>query len=401
MRSFRSLGVLVAATLSLTGCGTSEAPAQELPQGLTVLEAQPGSVSLAYRSADVVIYMQANRGGATPEPYQNTPDMPRFEIDTLFTDEAGFAFYTRMGGDGWVDPSWVDRLAQQDEIVPPVESNAVLYRLATEAAAVMRSSIEAQVGGELAAALDDEIEALLDFADNATSLYGEQLEVLNGHNAELDHPTVELPETLSGAGDVVYGTPGSCGSCVYSSSIGAYYYMRVGKKGIWYSFGAGEHSATSLFRWTGSWLRVHDATNHGAAGSTMNQKCLFQYYDTTVTNDWFTNVYQGYCSGDYNWHSDGSNGGHNCHDDTRVQLYNFYYGDPLGQSGTFARWCDGRDTFWDISVGPGDQNGSPNCDTSSDRGVGSRISTGGGGGGSWDEGGDDGTIDTIQLEQAY
>jgi hypothetical protein len=368
----RKLAVLsiVAASIGLTGCMSESSAPGELGQGLTVLEAEEGRLSLAYRTQDVVIFMQANRGHRTPEPYQSAPDMPRFEIDTMFTDEAGYAFYTRMGGDGWVDSSWTERLAAQGSTTPAVDSNAVLYRLATEAAGVMRSSIEAQVGAERAAALEPEIEALLDFALNATMIYGESLEVLNTRNAQQGRPTIEIPDVLEGRGDVAYGTPGPCGGCSYQESVGAYYYIRVGTEGLWYSLGFGEHSATSLFRWTGSWLRVHDSTNHGSSGSSMSQKCLFQYYDTTVAADWFSIIYQGYCAGGYNWHSDASGGGHNCHDDTRVQLHNFYYGSSLGISGTFSRWCNGLDDSTDISVGPGDMSGSPNCDTSTNRGVG-------------------------------
>lgn len=374
MRRAAILGV-VAAIVGATGCATTEDPAAtgELAQGLTVLEAEEGSLSLAYRSADVTIYMQANRGHETPEPYRNAPDMPDFEIDTMFTDEAGYAFYTRMGGDGWVDPSWMERLDPQGEIAPPVQTNAVLFRLAGEAADVMHEAIAEQLGAERAAAFEPEIEALFDFASHAPRIYADELDVLNAHLAEDGRPTVDVPSVLEDSGDVAYGTPGECGSCSYQDGA-AYYYIRVGKADLWYSAGLGEHSATTLHRWTGEWLRVHDATNHGSAGSTMGQKCLFQYYDTQVASDWFTYLYQGYCAGEYSWASDGGNGGHNCHDDTRVQLHNFYYGSSLGAWGTWEMWCNGRDDDTDISVNvlfvELDQNGSPECSTHCERGVG-------------------------------
>lgn len=369
MRKSAILGVL-AAIAGIVGCATPDAASGELAQGLTVLEAETGSLSLAYRSADVVIYMQARRGHETPEPYQSAPDMPDFEIDTMFTDEAGYAFYTRMGGDGWVDSSWSERLDPQGEIAPPVESNAVLYRLAGDAADRMHDAIAEQLGAERAAEFEPEIEALFDFASHAPGIYTEEIAVLNEHLAEDGLPSVESPT----AGEVEYGTPGECGSCSYYSGTDAYYYIRIGTADIEYTGGRGEHSATTLHRWTGSWLRVHDATNHGSAGSTMGQKCLFQYYDTQVANDWFTYIYQGYCAGEYKWDSDGGNGGHNCHDDTRVQLHNFYHGSSLGASGTFSLWCNGADDDTDISVNvllvELDQNGSPECNTTCRRGVG-------------------------------
>jgi hypothetical protein len=366
-----ALWTLTAATLAATGCATAP-EATSLPQGLTVLEAEAGTLSLAYREADVTIFMEARRGHETPEPYASAPDMPDFEIDTIFTDEAGYAFYTRMGGDGWVEPSWETRLAGQGQIAPPVGDNSVLFRLAGEAADVMHEAIEDQLGRDGAAAFEPEVEALFDFASHAPGIYTEELEVLNAHNAELGNPAVQIPD-LTG-GDVAYGTPGPCGNCGYTDTTDAYYYIRVGKADLWYSAGLGEHSATSLYRWTTSWLRVHDATNHGSAGSTMGQKCLFQYYDTTVASDWFTNIYQGYCAGNYEWDSDGSTGGHNCHDDTRTQLYNFYYGSSEGVNGTMSRWCNGGDDDTDISVWVFgvelDQNGSPDCSTNCERGVG-------------------------------
>lgn len=362
----------VFATVTATGCATSEAPTA-LPQGLTVLEAEAGTLSLAYRSADVTIFMEAHRGHATPEPYQSAADMPDYEIDTIFTDEGGYAFYTRMGGDGWVDESWQERLAGQGQIAPPVADNAVLFRLAGEAADVMHDAIAEQIGDAEAQAYEPEIEALFDFASHAPGIYAEEIENLNSHRADLGTPAVEIPAGLT-TGEVAYGTPGPCGDCQFWDGTDAYYYIRVGHADLWYSAGLGEHSATSLYRWTGSWLRVHDSTNHGSAGSTMDQKCLFQYYDTTVASDWFTNIYQGFCNGNYEWDSDGDNGGHNCHDDTRTQLYNFYYGSSEGYSGTYARWCNGADDDTDISVNvlfvELDQNGSPECNTSCTRGVG-------------------------------
>ncbi|MCA9606866.1 MAG: hypothetical protein KC619_14770 [Myxococcales bacterium] len=369
---------ILAASIGLTGCAADET-AEGLPQGLTVLDAAPGSISLAYRSADVVIYMQALRGHETPEPYQLAEDMPDWEVDTMFTDEAGFAFYTRRGGDGWVDPSWNDRLDPQNAILPEVADNAVLYRLAGEAAAVMEQELAEQVGPELAAQLGPEVDALLEFASHAPDMYARELEVLNAHRAELGGTVVETPETLT-TGDVTYGTPGPCGNCGFTDTTPGYRYLRLGTAGLWYSGNLGEHSATSVYRWSGSaWLRVHDNTNHGSAGSTMSQKCTQDYNSNPSANGgWYLNtMYQGYCSGDYQWDSDGGSGGHNCHDDSRIQMNNEWYGNSVGINGTRTRWCDGGDRDHDISIDVWgvelDQNGSPTCNSDTNRGFSSSL----------------------------
>ncbi|MCB9597731.1 MAG: hypothetical protein H6719_33750 [Sandaracinaceae bacterium] len=376
MKRAAILSVLVA-SVGLAGCAADES-VDGLPQGLTVLDAQAGSLSLAYRSADVVIYMQAERGHETPEPYQLAENMPDWEVDTMFTDEAGFAFYTRRGGDGWVDPSWDDRLEPQNTLIPEVADNAVLYRLAGEAAEVMQAEIERQAP-ELAGQLGPEIEALLDFASHAPQMYAEELQVLNTYRAEQGGLVVETPEILT-TGDVAYGTPGPCGNCGFTDSTPGYRYLRLGHDGLWYSGNLGEHSATSVYRWSSSsWLRVHDNTNHGAAGSTMGEKCRQDYYaNPDQTGGWFLNtLYQGYCSGDYKWDSDGGSGGHNCHDDSRIQMNNEYWGNSVGISGTRTRWCDGGDRDHDISIDVWgvelDQNGSPSCDSGTNRGFGSPL----------------------------
>lgn len=370
MRRAAVLGVL---TMGLSAC-TAEVPTEGLPQGLTVLEAEVGTVSLAYRAADVVIYMQARRGHETPEPYRLAEDMPDFEVDTMFTDEAGHVFYTRRGGDGWVEPSWNQRLDPQNESLPNVDDNAVLYRLAGEAAAVMQQEIERQVGRELAGQLGPELDALLEFASHAPQLYADELQVLNERRANDGRPTLQTPEVLT-TGDVAYGTPGACGSCGGTDYEAGYRYLRLGTAGLWYSGNLGEHSATTVYRWSNNaWLRVHDNTNHGSAGSTMSQKCTQDYRDNpTVSGGWYlSQLHLGYCSGEYKWDSDGGSGGHNCHDDSRIQMNNEWYGNSVGLYGTRVRWCDGGDRDHDISVNvlfvELDQNGSPNCDGSANRG---------------------------------
>jgi hypothetical protein len=73
------------------------------------------------------------------------------------------------------------------------------------------------------------------------------------------------------------------------------------------------------------------------------------------------------CKTAYATYSD--DGGHNCHDDTRVQLATFVYG--VSNNG-YQYWCNGADDSTDISVDIWgwelDQDGSPDCNESTNRG---------------------------------
>lgn len=85
----------------LVGCALSDEPAGsngpaasgQLEQGLTVLKASDGHLSLAYRQGDVVVFMEALRGRPTPDNYQADPLSPRYEIDAQFMDAGGFIFH--------------------------------------------------------------------------------------------------------------------------------------------------------------------------------------------------------------------------------------------------------------------------------------------------------------------
>ncbi len=359
---------MVMGLLVLAGCAAEAGQELVLQEGLNVLEAEVGELALAFRAGDTVVFMEAVRGGPTPEPYQEAENMPNHEVDTMFTDEAGYIFYSRMGGHGWVDTSWNARVEEQDQLTPAVGSNAQLYRMLGDAAATMRADIEAQVGPELAADLGPEIDAVLEFAAIAPDVYERELHVLNAHRLEQGEAEVDIDRVLVEGGDVAYGTNGS-ETGTYTGGAG-YYYLRLGKDSLgWYTFG-GHHSATTLHRWVGSWLRVHDNTNHGRAGSAMEQGCLFQYYDTNVAGDYFSTVYAGHCAGSYAADSDGSNGGHNCHDDSRVQFHNFVHGSSLGMNGgTYQYWCNGNDGRTDISGGT-EQGGYPSCSSDCRKGYG-------------------------------
>ncbi|MBX3274500.1 MAG: hypothetical protein KF729_29815 [Sandaracinaceae bacterium] len=345
--------------LILAGCAAdvSERGSGTLREGLTILGAAPGALSAAYRRGDVVIYLEALRGQATPEIYQNDPESPAWEIDARFTSDQGHAFYVRRGGDAFVEPRWATELEQQDADAP-AGSNAHLFELALEAVRALPGEVAAQLEPALAAELAPELDALTDFGRQAPDLYAAQDE--RARDAlRREGLLVEQP-----GGDVAYGSPSGAEGSNVSQSGGYYYYIELRDKHISYSlFLNGRHSATRAFQWQNSWVRVVDACNHGscASNSNMGQVCLLQYYDRVValTQAW---THQA-CRTGYDTWSNGS--GHNCHDDSRVQLRNFVYAD---WNNGYQYWCNDGDSSADISVGPGDQGGAPRCDAGRSRG---------------------------------
>lgn len=133
-----------------------------------------------------------------------------------------------------------------------------------------------------------------------------------------------------------------------------YYYMAVYDGDIGFTFGTGKHSATRLHQWSGAWFTAYDSCNHGRCPGVdgMGYKCALQYYEA------LENVKPAFelqtCKTGY---SAISNDGHDCHDDSRVQMANFVYGKT---DNGFQAWCNDGDGDADISGGF-EQGGSPEC----------------------------------------
>lgn len=359
----RRLAVLSILVMSVGGCAnTTDTTGTEagLAQGLTVLTAEEGALALAYRSADVVIYMESLRGEPTPEIYQRDEGSPRFQMDAMFTDADGYAFVSQKGGDHWLDPAWGESLDRQVFDTPSAASNEVLFRLATEASATLQADIESQVGPELASQLAPEIRAIFDIASRAATVYAEELPRFQAARRARDLPEVQLAGPDA---DVAYGSNGP-EDVAWTGGTG-YYYIDIRDKSI-YAFG--RHSATSQYRWINSaWAFVHQNCNHGDCALSMGRKCLHQYYETNDPDDFLPSYTAPVCATGYDAWSDG--GGHNCHDDTRGQTRAFINGGVPITNG-YNYWCNGNDDDTDISVWPGDHSGSPECSSDCEEGYG-------------------------------
>lgn len=348
--------VMALALAATQGCAadptsTSETPASasELPQGLTVLPSlREDTISLAYKKGDHAIFIQAVRGKPTPPPYQITEGAPKFEIDARFVADNGRVFYSRQGGDGWIDPNWQDDFARQQTMLKTTRvSNEALFAMAEEAVLEFDKVLPAQLGPRVAQ-LAPELTAIREFGLGAKVRFSEQKARFLDHMKEIGKTVTEVP----------YGTNGP-EDADWTISNASYNYIAVHDQAITATLGIGRHSATRIYGWTGSWQVVHDFCNHGSCASGMSQKCLLQYYEaTTDFKAWVANT----CKTGYDAFS---NDGHNCHDDSRVQMSNFVYGKT---NNGYQAWCADGDGDSDISSWPGDESGSPECNPTKNKG---------------------------------
>lgn len=334
---------MVMAGLVLGACATEDttpATSGALAQGVTVLEAGEGSLSLAVRDGDDVLYMQALRG--RPTPYQDEPNMPAWEIDARFLSEHGATFYSRQGGDQLIDQRWADALDRQTASPASRESNERLFVIAGGAADLIEAAVATQLGAERAAELAPEIEALRESAAAMPRLYEES----RAHRAEYQRDHLGVPTVPGEGGDVVYGTEGA-----EDAELGLaanYYYIAVHKECIFLC--AGDHSATQLHEWLGYWAHVHDFCNHGSCAGRMDRSGLLQYYE--AIQDYHPAWTAQTCDTHYDW--DSSGGGHNCHDDSRLQMNDFVYGRAIGGA---QYWCNDSSTDkWKAPSANGDDD---------------------------------------------
>jgi len=358
-RPLISLALFVSLSLVFGCTPVSENTEASLEDGLTVYSISETSVSLAYKKGDLVIKMDALRGARTPDMYQQDPDAPKWEVDAKMTDGEGRIFYTARGGDNWVDPTWAAELELQPELFEDRMPNEALYLLAAEAAAVLDAQVAAKAGDAMAMKVTPLLRPLRNFGASAPMVYFQHKLRLHEHLAQIglmnpdDDPVVTGPN-----GEVLFGSGGTtCDAwTTYSSN---YYYIEVHDKS---TAVIARHSATRLFQWLGYWSWVHDNCNHGTCAADMGTKCWLEYYEAVA--DYKPAWELQSCATEYEAFS---NDGHNCHDDTRVQMANFVYGNGHNQGPGWNYWCNG-DEDSDISAWPGDQGGSPACSGSTSDG---------------------------------
>lgn len=365
------LGGLVASTVLGLGCMAGEATPDKgssLPQGISVLEATETSISVAFREKNAAVFMQAKRGRPTAEIYQKDSKSPKFEIDARFMDAHGFIFYIQQGGDGWIDPSWGEDLKRQMRMERPLSgSNEVLFRLATDVAKTLRHDLAVQIGNNAFTKLAPVVDSIVLSASNLHVQYREQFKLRE--QALLKEGLPAIPRIDRAAEEITYGTPGPDDAYFKYGSAASYSIDLHSDKldGI-PGYAGGYHSATDRHAWSGGAIYwTHSTCNHGSCGATMTKRSGSGYKSFAAGE-----LYALHCSGEYKWDSDGGSRGHNCHDDSRIQMHNFQYKSWMWGD---KRWCDGGDNDHDISVDVFlvelDQDGYPEFSSSDNRGYGS------------------------------
>jgi hypothetical protein len=233
----------------------------------------------------------------------------------------------------------------------------VLFGLAAKATAALEREAATLLGADRARKLEPALQALVEFGSQATAVFAAERANLDRHLEDSGATAEEIRRD-----EVAYGTAGPEDGGPYLMGDG-YYYIAVHDKGIYWN--VGRHSATRLYQWYGYWAAIHDSCNHGDCAGSMGQKCTLDYYASPVgwKPAWFFQT----CTTGYDW--DSEDGGHNCHDDTRLQMNNFVYGSYNNGS---QGWCNDGDSSTDISVDIWgielDQDGSPECNGSTNMG---------------------------------
>jgi hypothetical protein len=341
--------VVVGLSLLFVGCQESRTEPTELAQGATILETTDSTLAAAFRKDNVVIYLEAKRGGSTAPQFQGDPNSPQFEIDVRLIADNGRVFYTRRGGDAFVDPTWGAELDEQTELPLSRESNRVLFEMADEAATALAD--DTTLLGERAAVLAPELDAIVEIGRQAPGTFDMMVEA-----------RIERGLAMT---DVEYGK--STGEESHDADLPAgYYYIALHADDLENS-PAGYHSATRLYQWAGYWAVAHDFCNHG--------RCPFEngmpQKGTVQAGDGYKPAFRVWsCNTPYGLYSD--DGGHNCHDDSRLQMASVMWGNGGQKDPGTSYWCNGKDDDSDISVNIWgweiDNSGYPETTTSAKKG---------------------------------
>lgn len=337
---------LLASALAFGGCVSSDpgTPASgELAEGLTILRAEPGALTVAFRRDEQVVFAEALRGAATPEPYQSDELSPRFQMDARFTAGDGYTFFTHQGDDVWLDPTWADDRDRQSALPPVDGSNEWMFELATELADALPAALEEHLGPDGAAALAPELRVVLETGRNAHRTYRDGVRELRDQRLREQQMIIEGTRT----GDVAYGDVGGPDEAWRALPANYYYFAHyVGDISFAWLCG-GYHSATRIYEWrSGAWASVHENANHGRGpgDSSMRLNAILQYYEPI--GDYHPAWTVRTCGTGYDALSNG--GGHNCHDDARIQGNNFVFNSTLSGS---QYWCGDGDSSADYSCG--------------------------------------------------
>jgi hypothetical protein len=315
-------GLVVAVVLSGCAGEISRPPADQLQQGLNLLDVKDPTwgVAAAYRQDNKVIYIETRVGAPMPEIYrQDNPDGPQNEMDLRFVDQNNHTFFVQRGGDNYVDPTWADDVAASRHAKIDPASRDLDFRMAKLASAAFAKVVAPE---------------LKFHAYHFTNFAAQPVP---SENADLRARVANIP-TPETPGAVAPGnpTPKELGYAWYSN--GDYDWLETdrysGSTGCFAWICTAKHSATIMwdYKWNNGspfWIMAVSANNHGRSysDSGMGYGCYSNggwFYNPNTsgstaggaTGNWDG---AGGCQTSYNWNSGGWD--HLCNDDAAYELW--------------------------------------------------------------------------------
>jgi len=318
-RTLTAFGTILLVTLA-SACGSTSSPSDEAKVGvsvggLTVVEMDEGAGKLVLRfekdGRAIHFDMRLGPKMETPpsaEDLAADPSLPTYQSDVLVKDAAGGVFHMQLGGDSFIDPSW--------DTKPRIENFDEAGR--TKDILSLRDAGEAFRQLKLPASLDQ------------LRLAGIQIGKSVDQTFDKPGEAVKVP-TAPSTGEGTLKPKYTAVNLASGASTVTKWDYKINTMCL---FGClGKHSAVHLRGWTASTTVASNfySCNHGSCASAMSNECVMSgfrtddgthtrwfYSDTTTVNS----SRNGACDTPYYWNS--GPGGHNCNDDTTIQINAIY-----------------------------------------------------------------------------
>lgn len=340
MKTLRILPVLGAVGLTFlsSACGGSatedDSTRSILVDGLSVIEMDEAAGKLVVKfekdGHPITYDMRVGPKMLTPpsaEDLAANPELPTYEVDAQVLDANGQTFQMQMGGDSFIDTSWM---------MPHVENFNEARRLAD--IRLMRDAVPAFRKLKLPASLDQ------------LRLTGIEIGLGVEEVPEKPDLAVRTQTEEPTPGQDKIGPPGGAltpqAAIEWGPSSVVKWDFIVRKKNLTIlGVKVGDHSAVHLRGWSSVSSVVFNAysCNHGTCASNtsaMNTHCVmsgFRSDDGTHSRYFYrepsTSMSQvnGGCSTPYGWSS--SSGHHNCNDDSELQGRSAFHDSPQSTTG--------------------------------------------------------------------
>ncbi len=332
--------------LAATSCATDNTPPlpaiEDLPQGITILEAEPTvGVLGAYKDGNDAVFFETKVGFLKPEFYREVyPEEPAEEMDMRFVDRNGLTFYLQRGGDQFVNPEWSTGMDDSFHTFVPDAQRTRDFELA-QAAGIAFPKVAPPALASHTYQLRTHGARLTPAQD--PNLRARAIEIAAAKRPEVANATWGGSGWWYLAGDMytksvaIFGSHGGVAMYAYDTS---WKLMLVG-------YNHSDWSSMSYKCSSVSTCRAGESTAVCSGGWRLNPSWNAES-NTSI------NAVTGGCATSYNWN--GGNGSHNSNDDTGYELWQVKDGTTEtshGNAWTFS-WdapnkhyqCNGNNGRW-------------------------------------------------------